>query len=226
MPLPTDNKRFEQGNLSGYNSSGFVVTERFFQDDDYGDQYHPLDGQFFARLDDPRTFRPSDPNLPYAVNFDGERTSAAANAAADTTYIKLQHGDGSVTHGADGAWLEFTEVIPKTSALWLRFAFIDYDVMPYNDFAVLEATFADGTLERKVICDISTIAGHRLRRNASNFWDVFFWQPKKKFDGTLRIVMSNGQTRLTASGRGSRPTVERFARPSCLLIDALDVVPL
>jgi hypothetical protein len=226
MPLPSNNKRFESGDLSGYLSNGLVTAERFFRDDEYGDQYHPLDGQFFARLDDPRSFRPSEPTLPYAVTFDGERTTAAKNAAADTGYIKLPHDDGSVTHGADGAWLEFTETIPKTSALWLRFAFIDYDVMPYNDFAVLEATFADGTLERTIICDIASVAVHRLRRNTANFWDTFFWQPKKNFNGTLRVVMSNGQMRRTASGRGSRPTIERFARPSCLLIDALDVIPL
>jgi hypothetical protein len=213
MPLPVDNKRFERGDLSGYSSSGIALVERFFQDEEYGDQYHPLDGQFFLRLDDP-----------HDITFDGERSSVTSTMAVSTTYIKLQNSDGSVTHGADGAWLEFSETIPKKSALWLRFAFIDYDVLPYNDFALLEATHADGTVERETICDLTSIAVHRMRRNSATFWDSYFWQPKKSFNGTIRIVMSNGQMRPTSSGRGSRPTIERYSRPSCLLIDALDVV--
>jgi hypothetical protein len=213
MPLPVDNKFFEKGKLDGYTSShaSLVRVERFFRDQRFGTFYDPPDGRYLAVLDDA------------PVTSDGvRRTDTVKTAANHNGYFRqfsLEHSDGSVTHGGDGAYLEVAGLCDfrQGQALYIVYAFVARDWN--NDFAVLELLPQTGPqLSPILIHSIEEAAGDHSRPiENKQFWHGFHYVLPKAFKGTVRVAVINGQKRST-------PTSDLKVRPSCLLLDSIDLV--
>lgn len=214
MPLPSNNKFFEQGTLAGYtpSSSSLVKVERFFRDQRSGLFYDPPDGRYLAVLDNPD-----------AVNADGTRKGTAIKQAAYLNgYFKsfsLQHADNSITHGGDGAYLEVQGSTPiaQGKAIYIVYAFVVRDWQ--NDFAVLEFLPNNGpSLAPVLIHSVEEQNGQHSRPiEGKPRWYGFYYAVPQTFNGTLRIAMINGQHR-------SSPTADVRKSPSCLLVDSIDIV--
>ncbi len=226
MPLPSNNRHFERGTLTGYKAShrdlvkavpSFTKGNRTFGPVTFnGDN-----GQgFFARLEDPE-----DASL---VDQDGERLVVGALVCSST--IEIEHTGGAITQGTDGVFLECADVtIPAGASLVFCYVFLNFDPNDNsNDFAVLHAYKNDDLTKTPTQVVIDYKKRVNLKRGTPELtpirsfdgWREVAWTPGNKFQGTLRWIICNGQYSQTVNQATS---ALKDAWPSCLLLDAVDV---
>jgi hypothetical protein len=211
MPLPTDNRHFERGDFKGFVTQGMCQIAKSFDAFQGTRTFHPVAGDFFALLEDPRR-----------IDGDGVR----ALGPGDPKPISLSHltfmpdAAGQTTLANDGAVLECRDVtIEVGQALWFHWAFARFDWSPANDFAVFAAYSEDGDDDLLVfkVCLAQSLELERQNRWSTN-WEAFAWRPTTKFTGTLRWMVVNG---ISTSVPLPRPGGN--ARPSALLLDCVDL---
>lgn len=210
MALPADNRHFESGNLTGFVSYGLCSVVKSFEAYRAIHTYHPVSGEFFALLDDPRR-----------ISGDGTR----ALGPGDPKPVSLSHltftpdASGQTTVAVDGAVLECRNVtINAGQALWFHWAFARFDWSPANDFALFTAYPGDNDSEPIYkACLAQSLELERQNRWATN-WEAFSWRPTQRFIGTLRWIVANG---ISTSIPLPRPGGD--ARPSALLLDCIDL---
>lgn len=220
MALPNNNKDFSAG-FSGFDTQGLVSLHSHWVGRISSRPYTSANGQFFVRIDDIRN-----------IDLTDETRLNPDLSVIDIDY-KYPNGNGTWTYGGDGAYLECQGVtIPAGQGLSFNFQFIAGDTTSRggNDFAVILAYPNDDLTvvpKSKVFYDIRKLRKgnpRRLQTDNEN-WQVFnSWNPTNDatgFSGTLRWVMMNGQIRRNKS---DQPTLALNARPSCLLIDFIDIV--
>lgn len=245
MPIPRDNSFFQRGDFGGFVTSGRCrIAERFQPKNPADPAIGPVRGKHFAVIDDPYAIdltdgRRLDPGtgqpLPRPPDPDYDAANAAQDAAAGvgpalTERIDHEYQDGNnrTTVGADGAWLDCTDVeIAPGQRLWYHWRFCRFDSMPFNDFALF-LTYADGDTDAtamhcELLCDVLTLETSpppRMGSNWSSPWTVGVFEPPEGFKGTLRWMASNGQS---LTGVRSRRSALRFHRPSALLLDNFSI---
>ncbi|HQU28661.1 MAG TPA: hypothetical protein PKZ24_05855 [Nitrospirales bacterium] len=211
MAVPQDNRFFQRGGFEGFTTYGLCQIVTSFEAYRGVHTFHPVRGEFFAVLDDPRK-----------IDGDGARKKTSRGPKpADTSYLSLSvDSDGRTTVGADGAMLECANVkIDAGKSLWFHWAFSRFDWSPGNDFAVFEAYDGNGTHGSPVYRQLLT-QSLDLEKTSQWYsdWRVCAWRPDTNFSGTLRWVVSNGLS--TSTGL---PRPGGAARPSALLIDCVEI---
>jgi hypothetical protein len=214
MSIPTN---FSEESLADFkfSSNKLVGTERQYSGL-RGKLFVPCEGKRFVRIDDPR-----------AVDSDGLRTPEAHAAAKDLTnvaWLPHLHPDDTLTYGGRGAWLECQNVgVPKGKALWFRFAFLRFGSLPTNAFATLLA-FPDGAdpLPPVWIFDVKQLEEDQFGANQTEWTEcvVSDISASADFLGTIRWVVGTGHN---VADKQAIPDGTRFARPGCLLIDAIGI---
>lgn len=217
MGIPTD---FSNASLSGFSvsSAKLVKIEQQYKGVK-GKNFLSRNGGNFVRIDDPR-----------AVDSDGLRESDAKNASinlsTENSWLPRIHADGTLTYGGRGAWLECTDVkIPKDKRLWFCYAFLRFASLPTNAFAAL-LLFPNNDTKAAPLPPywISSVKDMQESMGGINQtgWTECFVEidNNKDFQGTIRWVVSTGHN---VTGHSSIPDNTRYARPGCLLIDAIDI---
>ncbi|WP_295625506.1 hypothetical protein [uncultured Nitrosomonas sp.] len=218
MGIPSN---FSHKGLAGFHvsSSKLVAVEQQYQNAEGGYIVSPK-GKCFVRIDNPR-----------AANSDGLRQPDADNAAYSLTeeknWLPRIHPDGTLTHGGKGAWLECRNIlIPENKCLWFRYAFLRFASLPTNTFAALlffpnDDTSAAPLLPPHWICCVKD-----LQQDRGGIYQTDWTEDSVRIDydgdfqGTVRWIVSTGHS---VTDRGAIPNNTRFARPGCLLIDAIDI---
>jgi hypothetical protein len=210
MPLPTDNRHFESGNLNGFVTHGMCLVVKSFDAYLSTHTYQPVSGKCFALLEDPRR-----------INGDGVRVLGPG----DPKPVSLSHlsftpdASGQTTMAVDGAILECRNVtINVGQALWFHWAFARFDWSPANDFSMFAAYEGDTSqipIYRVYLAQSLDL--ERQNRWHTN-WEAFSWRPTKKFCGRLQWIVANG---ISTSVPLPRPGGD--ARPSALLLDCVDL---
>lgn len=216
MGIPSN---FSDEGLSGFHvsSSKLVTIEQQYESENR--ECVVSDEGCFVRIDDPR-----------AIDSDGLRLPEAKNAAislvAEKNWLPRVHSDGTLTYGGRGAWLECRNVlIPKNKRLGFRYTFLRFASLPTNAFAVLLFFPNDNTsatpLTPHWICCVKD-----LQQDKGGIYQTGWTEDLVKIDcsgdfqGTVRWIVSTGHS---VSDQGVIPDNTRFARPGCLLIDAIDI---
>ena len=211
MPLPHNNRHFEMGQFNGFTTYGICQIEKSFDTFLRTHTFHPVRGDFFALLEDPRK-----------IDGDGVRKLAPGDPQpVDTSHLSFTpDADGRTTLGVDGAILECQQVtIDVGETLWFHWAFTRFDWSPANDFAVFAAYDGGLTDAQPSYREILT-QSIELERQSRWYtdWQAFSWRPGTKFSGTLRWIVSNG---ISTSVALPRPGGD--ARPCALLIDCVEL---
>lgn len=208
MPLVTDNWEFEKGDLCGFMTQGMCMVAQTFDAFRGTYVFHPVSGQFFAVLDDPRR-----------IDGDGARivNPGDPKPAALSQYTFTPDVSGQTTLAVDGAILECHNVtVEAGQALWFHWAFARFDWSPANDFAMFAAY--DGSTANEPLYKVYLAQSLELERQGRWYthWEAFSWRPAKRFCGTLRWIVANG---ISTSIPLPRPGGN--ARPSALLLDCI-----
>lgn len=203
-----DNWEFESGDLRGFRTEGLCAVARTFDAFRGTYVFHPVGGQYFAVLDDPRR-----------IDGDGARdlNPGDPKPAALSQYTFTPDVSGQTTLAVDGATLECRNVtVDVGQALWFHWAFARFDWSPANDFAMF-AAYEGSTVDEPVykVYLAQSLDLERQGRWYTN-WEAFSWRPTKKFCGTLRWIVANG---ISTSIPLPRPGGD--ARPSALLLDCI-----
>lgn len=211
MPLPKDNRHFERGDFRGFGTQGMCVVAKCYDAYLGAHTFHPVAGNYFALLDDPRR-----------IDGDGVRVLASDDPKpASLSHLSFTPDANShTTMATDGALLECRNVtIEQGQALWFHWAFARFDWSPANDFAVFAAYEGSATQEPPIykVCLAQSLELERQNRWYTN-WEACSWRPREKFCGTLRWMVANG---LSTSVPLPRPGGD--ARPSALMLDCIDL---
>ena len=241
MPIPPDNSYFQRGDFSGFSTCGRCSVATSFRPwAATGSAITPIRGSFLAIIDDPWAIDLTDGHridpatgqrLPRPTDPDFDAAKAAQDAVAgrgpvSTERIDYEYrdGDGRITVGADGAWLDCADVeIKPGERLWFHWRFCRFGSMPFNDFALFLA-YADGdtsapAVHRQILCDVWSLEESRPSSLMSP-WTVGVFAPAAGFKGALRWMASNGQSLARVR---AKPSPKRFDRPSALLLDNLSI---
>ncbi|WP_141654399.1 hypothetical protein [Candidatus Nitrospira nitrosa] len=208
MPYLRDNWEFERGDLSGFSTEGLCRVANTFEAFRGTQVFHPVSGNFFAVLDDPRK-----------VDEDGARVVKPRDPmpAALSHLTFTPDVSGQTTLAVDGAILECPDVtIEAGQALWFHWAFLRFDWSPANDFAMF-AAYEKGAAQEPLYKAYlaQSLELERQQRWYTN-WEAFSWRPTRRFCGSLRWIVANG---ISTSIPLPRPGGD--ARPSALLLDCI-----
>jgi len=216
MGIPSD---FSNKGLSGFHvsSSKLVKIEPHYQNA-AGQSVTSSHESCFVRIDDP-----------HAIDSNGMRLPDAKNAAISLvheSWLPRNHPDGTLTHGGKGAWLEYQNVlIPKNKQLWFRYNFLRFASLPTNAFAAL-LFFPNGDTNTAPLAPHWICCVKDLQQDQGGIYQTGWTEASvpvnygSDFTGTVRWIVSTGHSVTSSS---SIPDNTRFARPGCLLIDAIDI---
>ncbi len=213
MGIPTD---FSNASLSRFEVSSprLVKIEQEYKGA-RGKKFFPCNNGNFVRVDDPR-----------AIDSNGVRRSDVLGDAQsledEMNWLPHVHPDGTLTYGGNSAWLECRDVhIPKDKRLWFRYAFLRFSSLPCDAFAVL-LCFPNNATGIKPLPPYWISSVKDLTNANQTDWIECFVEVDNQndFNGTLRWVVSTGHN---VVDRNAIPDNTRFARPGCLLIDAIDI---
>jgi len=208
MPQLTDHWEFERGDLRGFTTEGLCTVVKTFDAFKRTHVFHPVSGQFFAVLDDPRR-----------IDGEGARVlnPGEPNPVSLSQYTFSPDVSGQTTLAVDGATLECRNVTVEVGqALWFHWAFTRFDWSPANDFAMFAAY--EGSAVDEPVYKVYLAQSLDLERQGRWYtnWEVFSWRPTKRFCGSLRWIVANG---ISTSIPLPRPGGD--ARPSALLLDCI-----